>query len=209
MQPPPMGHVLLRNKRKMELSRCYFVLFFADPWRQAADVIAWLAATTDSFQCGPAAFLVRGCESLELSYALEARLPNKEGYFICTVDHPASFRRAPSDLPLFMKWLYKDPITTPASQGQYSFCYHCGTTVEPYSAYQEDGVKLFRLDKPLKLYLDVFGGRGCYWCRGCEFLWRAPSWADTGNHQACGHFVPLYETHCATCGIKPEGDSLS
>jgi hypothetical protein len=109
--------------------------------------------------------------------------------------------------PLFMKWLYKDPITTPAAQGQYSFCTHCGTRVEPYSAYQEDGVKLFRLDKPLKLYLDIVGGKGCYWCRGCESLWRAPSRADTGNEQACGHFVPLYATYCAICGIRTTGDS--
>jgi hypothetical protein len=192
----------------MELSRCHFVLFFsADPMWQADEVISWLVATTDSFQCGPAAFLVRGCESEDLCYALEGRLPNKEGYFICTLDYPASFRRAPADLSLFVKWLHKDPITTPASQGQYSFCTHCGTRVEPYSAYQEDGVTLLRLDKPLKLYLDIFGGRGCYWCQGCESLWRAPSRADTANQQACGHFVPLYASHCATCGIKTTGDS--
>ena len=191
----------------MELSRCLFVLFLVYPMREAAEAIAWLAATTDSFQCGPAAFLVRGCEDdVEMIYALERRLPNEEGYFICTVEYPASFRRAPADWSLFMKWLNKDPITTPASQGQYSFCTHCGTRVEPYSAYEEDGVRLLRLDKPLKLYLDIFGGTGCYWCRSCESLWRAPSWADTGNQQACGHFVALYETYCAICGIKTNGE---
>jgi len=115
----------------MELSRCHFVLFCAaDPIKQA-EAIAWLAATTDSFQCGPAAFIVRGCESDELRYALEGRLPNNEGYFTCILDYPASFRRAPADLPLFMKWLFKDPITIPASPGQYSFCTHCGARVEP------------------------------------------------------------------------------
>src|SRR5262245_52288906 len=155
----------------MELSRCYFVLFFPDPISQADEVIAWLAATTDCFQCGPAAFLVRGCEDdVELMFALEARLPNKEGRFICGLYDAASFRRSLADSSLFIKWLFKSPITTPASPEQYSFCIHCGARVEPYSAYEEDGVKLFRTDKPLKLYLDVYGGRGCYWCRSCESL---------------------------------------
>ena len=192
----------------MELSRCHFVLFFPEPASQADEVIAWLAATTDCFQCGPAAFLVRGCEDdVELMFALEARLPNKEGYFICALDYPASYRRSPADVSLFTKWLHKNPITTPASPGQYSFCTHCGARVEPYSAYEEDGVTLLSVDKPLKLYLDVFGGRGCYWCRGCESLWRAPNRLDTTHQGACGHFVPLYAMYCATCGITAKGDA--
>ena len=195
----------------MELSRCLFVLFYVDPVSQAAEVMAWLAATTDSFQCGPTAFLVRGCEHERLCLAIEYRLPNKDGYFICTLDYPAAFRRDHAHLPSFIKWLLKDPITTPASQGQYSFCTHCGTRVEPYSTYDEDPlVTLLRHDKPLRLTLDVFGGKGCYWCRCCESLWRAVSWRETTQQKVCGHFVPLYAAYCATCGIKTDtGDSPS
>ena len=190
----------------MELSDCHFVLFYAtDP----SEVIAWLIATTDSFQCGPTAFLVRGCERERLCLAIEHRLPNRDGYFICTVDYPG-FRRDPTDLPPFIKWLFKDPITTPASEGQYSFCTHCGNRVEPYSAYEEDPrVTLLTHDKPLRLTTDFLGGKGCYWCRSCESLWRAVSWRETTQQQECGHFVPLYLAYCATCGIKTKDDSPS
>jgi hypothetical protein len=175
----------------------------------AAEVIAWLEATTDSFQCGPSAFLVRDCEEEELTLALERRLPHTEGYFICTVDYPASFRRDPADLSPFVQWLFKGAITTAASPGQYSFCTRCGARVVPYTAYQEDGVRLLRHDKPLKLYRDLFGGNGCYWCSSCGSLWRALRRDETSRELACGHVVPLYASYCATCGTEANGESPS
>jgi len=190
----------------MELTPCILVLLFAtDPVKQA-EVIAWLAATLDSFQCGPAAFLVRGCDFERLIYGLEYRLPNREGYFICTVDYPASFRRAPADKPPLSNWLFKEPITAPASADQFSFCIHCGTRVEPYSAYEEDGVELLRTDKPLRFTSDVIGGIGCYWCRSCESLWRAPGNRDTAQYHTCGHLVSMAAMYCPNCGIKTAND---